>query len=77
MQEISPSVLFKGYYVLAKHAYTSVFLEQSESLDVETFFQPRFCVAEMKYGLVSLVVCFCSSRISALKSLIVDYLPCI
>jgi hypothetical protein len=77
MQKVSPSVLFKGYYVLAKHAYTSVFLEQWEALDVETTFQPRFGVAGMKYGLLSLVVCFCSSRISALKSLIVDYHACI
>jgi hypothetical protein len=73
----SPSVLFKGYYLLANVLTQVFFLQQWEALDVETFFQPRFGVAGMKYGLVSLVVCFCSSRIWALKSLIVDYLACI
>jgi len=52
MQKVSPSVLLKGFYI-------SVFLEQWEALDVESFFQPRFGVAGMKYRLVSLVVCFC------------------
>jgi hypothetical protein len=63
MQKVSPSVLFKGYYVLANMLTQMFSWSNEEVLDVESFFQPRFGVAGMKYGLVSLVVCFCCSRI--------------
>jgi hypothetical protein len=75
MQKVSPSVLFKGYYVLAKRAYTSIFLEQWEALDVESFFQPRFGVAGMKYG------CFIGCVLLLFKNLTTKitycWLPCL